>query len=62
LLQKLHETLSERNTVIKIDKSTIRLSYFQKQVVVGSNFSLLSIGSEKTGKNIDIEFVSGDNA
>jgi len=44
-----------------IDKSTIRISYFQKQVVVGTSFSLLSIGNDKTGKNIDLEFVTGES-
>jgi hypothetical protein len=47
--------------ILKIDKNTIRLSYFQKQVVVGTSFSLLSIGSDKTGKNIDLEFTFGDS-
>lgn len=61
LFQKLQETLTEQIKIINFDKSIIRFSYFQKQVVVRSSFSLLSIGSDKTGKNIDIEFTSDAN-
>ncbi|EKX42580.1 hypothetical protein GUITHDRAFT_153566, partial [Guillardia theta CCMP2712] len=34
----------------------VRTKYFQKQVVVGNSFSLLSIGDFNSGKAIDIEF------
>eukprot|EP00960_Hanusia_phi_P043248 755952-Hanusia_phi.AAC.4 len=36
--------------------SLVRTKYFQKQVVVGNSFSLLSIGDFNSGKAIDIEF------
>jgi len=38
------------------DTTLVRFSYFQKQVVIGSCFSLLSFGNPTTGKNVDVEF------
>ena len=40
------------------DRSLIRQCYFQKQVVIGSDFSLLSVGDPGTGRNLDLEFAS----
>ena len=42
------------------DQSLVRSCYFQKQVVVSSQFSLLSIGDPKTGRNLDLEFTSSE--
>lgn len=44
----------------KAEKSLVRSCYFQKQVVVSSQFSLLSIGDPKTGRNLDLEFTSSE--
>lgn len=55
----MHETLQQQNKINNFDKSIIRFYYFQKQIIVGTSFSLLSIGNKYTGKNIDIEFTSG---
>lgn len=40
------------------DEQLIRQNYFQKQVVVGQDFSLLSIGDSGTGRNLDLEFTT----
>jgi hypothetical protein len=44
--------------VMNADEQLIRQHYFQKQVVVGQDFSLLSIGDSGTGKNLDLEFTT----
>ena len=41
-------------------RQVIRQHYFQKQVVVGSDFSLLSIGDPNTGRNLDLEFTTSE--
>lgn len=50
----LHGRLVEK--MPHAESSLIRQCYFQKQVVVGSDFSLLSIGDPATGRNLDLEF------
>jgi len=40
------------------DPQLIRQCYFQKQVVIGTDFSLLSIGDPVTGRNLDLEFTA----
>jgi hypothetical protein len=44
--------------VMNADEQLIRHHYFQKQVVVGQDFSLLSIGDSGTGRNLDLEFTT----
>ena len=41
-------------------RQVIRQHCFQKQVVVGSDFSLLSIGDPNTGRNLDLEFTTSE--
>jgi len=53
LLRKLQHTFQE---FARADSRLVRLSYFQKQVVIGSSFSLLSFGNPMTGRNVDLEF------
>jgi len=40
------------------DPQLIRQCYFQKQVAIGTDFSLLSIGDPVTGRNLDLQFMA----
>jgi len=40
------------------DPQLIRQCYCQKQVVIGTDFSMLSIGDPVTGRNLDLEFIA----
>eukprot|EP00286_Rhodomonas_abbreviata_P029020 CAMPEP_0181316090 /NCGR_PEP_ID=MMETSP1101-20121128/15711_1 /TAXON_ID=46948 /ORGANISM="Rhodomonas abbreviata, Strain Caron Lab Isolate" /LENGTH=417 /DNA_ID=CAMNT_0023423317 /DNA_START=216 /DNA_END=1466 /DNA_ORIENTATION=- len=63
LLMKLQLASPPDSEMRNAGPAVVRYRYYQKQVVVGGSFSLLSVGDSETGKAIDLEFsCSGDSA
>mmetsp|Transcript_28610 Transcript_28610/g.58170 ORF Transcript_28610/g.58170 Transcript_28610/m.58170 type:complete len:667 (-) Transcript_28610:73-2073(-) len=63
LLMKLQLASPADSELRYATPNVVRHRYYQKQVVIGGAFSLLSIGDPTTGKAIDLEFaIAGDGS